>query len=122
MTSTFLKFDRKNALEYQLQMVTEMLRQNNKVLQDLQKDTKDMKNMRIMLTSCPDTWKPLLQLLKPVSKEAEDEKKVLFQQKIVNFLKAKFTAISLMLEDHKDPKVCLRRDFDDIIALISRLI
>ena len=104
---TFLKFDRKNALEYQLQMVTELLRQNNAILRDLQKETKDMKNMRSMLTSCPDTWKPLLQLLKPVSKEADDEKKVLFQQKVVNFLKTKFAAITLMLEDQKDPKVSL---------------
>lgn len=105
MTRTYLKFDRKSALQYQLQIVNEMLAKNNLILQELQSQNTDMKNMRNMLTGCPDTWKPLLQLLKPVSKIADDDKKVLFQQKIVQFLKTKFTAISLMLEDHRGPTV-----------------
>ena len=105
MTSTYLKFDRKNALAYQHQMVTEMLKKNTSILRDLAKETKDMKNMRKMLTSCPDTWKPLLQLLKSPSKEEDDEKKLLFQHKVVNFLKTKLGAINLMIEDNRDPKV-----------------
>ena len=105
MTRTYLKFDRKTALQYQLQMVTELLTKNTSILDQLKSQHTDMKNMRNMLTECPDTWKPLLQLLKPVSKEADDAKKVLFQEKVVQFLKTKFTAISLMLEDHKSPTV-----------------
>lgn len=105
MTRFYLKFDRNQALQYQLQMVTELLMQNKKILQDLQQQNVDMKNMRNMLVNCPDTWKPLLKILKPVSKEADDEKKILFQQKVVQFLKTKFTAISLMIEDHKAPQV-----------------
>ena len=105
MTRTFLKFDRKQALQYQLRMVEEVLKQNKATLLELQQQLKDTKNMRVMLTSCPDTWKPLLQILKPISKEDDDAKKVEFQRKVVQFLKTKFTAISLMLEDQKDPKV-----------------
>ena len=106
MTRFYLKFDRNDALQYQLQMVTELLMQNKKILQDLQRQATDMKNMRSMLVNCPDTWNPLLKILKPVTKETDDEKKILFQQKVVQFLKTKFTAISLMIEDHKGPQVC----------------
>ena len=105
MTRCFLKFDRNQALQYQLQMVTELLKLNTNILQEMQQQQTDMKNMRSMLVSCPDTWKPLLKILKPVSKEADDEKRVAFQQKIVQFLKTKFTAISLMIEDVKSPQV-----------------
>ena len=112
MTRFYLKFDRNEALQYQLQMVTELLMQNKKILQELQQQTKDMKNMRNMLVNCPDTWSPLLKILKPVTKESDDEKKMHFQQKVVQFLKTKFTAISLMIEDHKGPQVSINVLFE----------
>ena len=117
MTRTYLKFDRKTALQYQLQMVNELLAKSTLTLQQLQGQNTDMKNMRNMLTGCPDTWKPLLQLLKPVSKETDDAKKVLFQQKVVQYLKTKFTAISLMLEDHRSPTV--RKKLVSLVKILT---
>ena len=105
MARFYLKFDRNEALQYQLQMVTELLMQNKKILQDLQQQATDMKNMRDMLITGPEIWNPLLKILKPASKESDDEKKILFQQKVVQFLKSKFTAITLMIEDQKGPQV-----------------
>ena len=105
MTRFHLNFDREEALKYQLQITSELLQVHEKDLQGLQKQAENTKTMREMVTGCPDTWKPLLSLMKPTPGQVEAEKYLSFQEKIVQFLKAKKTAIEMVIEDQKDPKV-----------------
>ena len=105
MTRFHLNFDRKQALNYQLQITSELLQVNETTLQNLQKQADNSKKMREMVTGCPDTWKPLLALMKPAPGQVEAEKFLAFQAKIVQFLTAKKKAIVMVMADQKDPKV-----------------
>ena len=105
MTRFHLNFNREEALKYQLQITSELLRVNEEDLHGLQKQAENTKKMREMVTGCPDTWKPLLSLMKPTPGQVEAEKYLCFQEKIVQFLTAKKQAIVMVIEDQKDPKV-----------------
>ena len=105
MTRFHLNFNRSEALRYQLQITSELLRVNEDDLQCLQKQADNSKKMREMVTGCPDTWKPLLSLMKPTPGQVEAEKYLAFQGKIVQFLTAKKKAIMMVINDQKDPKV-----------------
>ena len=108
MARFHLNFDRSEALKYQLRITTELLRVNDDEFKRLQKQTDDVKKMRDMITGCPDTWKPLLSMMKPVPGQPDTERHLNFQKQIVQFLKAKYTAITLMIEDQRDPEVSNR--------------
>ena len=105
MTRFFLNFNRTEALEYQFQMASELLQVHEASLQGLQKQADDTIKVREMVTGYPETWKPLVALMKPTAGQAEAEKYLLFQKKIVQFLKAKKKAIHMVMNDQKDPKV-----------------
>ena len=105
MTRFHLNFNRADSLRYQLQMTLELLRVNTEDLQRLQKQADNSKKMREMVTGCPDTWKPLLSLMKPNPGQVEAEKYLAFQEKIVQFLTAKKEAIEMVIDRQKDPKV-----------------
>ena len=105
MTRFHLNFNRSDALRYQLQITSELLRVNQEDLQRLQKQADNSQKMREMVTGCPDTWKPLLSLMKPTPGQVEAEKYLAFQSKIVEFLTAKKNAIMMVIDQQKDPKV-----------------
>ena len=105
MTRFHLNFNRKQALNYQLQITAELLRSNEADLEGLQKQAENSKKMREMVTGCPDTLKPLLSLMKPTPGQVEADKYLRFQEKIVKFLTAKKKAIKMVINDEQDPKV-----------------
>ena len=107
MARAFLNFNRVEALNYQLQMAREMLQVYETDLQRLQRQASATQQTREMVTGCPETWKPLMALMRPTAGQMEADKILAFKEKIVEFLKAKIDAINLVLNDQKDPKVCV---------------
>ena len=107
MTRFFLNFNRAEALEYQLQITSELLQNHQANLQRLQQQEDGTVRVREMVTGCPETWKPLMALMKPTAGQAEAEKYLSFQKKLVQFLEAKKEAILMVINDQKDPKVRL---------------
>ena len=105
MTRFLLNYNRAEALEYQLQMATEILQVHENELEGLQKQAEATKETREMVTQCPDTWKPLLALMKQTPGQVEADKFLEFHDKLVKFLQAKVKAIRMVIEDQKDPKV-----------------
>ena len=105
MTRFHLNFNRSEALSYQLQIMEELLHVHEADLQRLKKQAEDTKVTREMLTNCPETWKPLLALMKPTPGQVEFEKYLNFHDKFVRFLQAKHEAVQMVINDQKDPKV-----------------
>ena len=107
MTRFHLTYNRSEALKYQLQMTQDLLRVHEVELQGLQKQADATKEMREMVTNCPDTWKPLLALMRQTPGQIEAEKYLDFNDKVVKFLQAKLNAIQMVIDDQKEPKVII---------------
>ena len=105
MTRFFLNFNRAESLAYQLQITSELVDFYEAELQRLQQQADGTTQVREMVTNCPETWKPLMALMRPTAGQQEAEKYLLFQKKVVQFLKAKKEAIRMVINDQKDPKV-----------------
>ena len=84
-----------------------MILHQQKVLQQLQKENLENKNLRDLISSNQEIWQPLSELLKPTTKEETDDKKLLFQNKILKFLNVKKAATELLMLRNFSPDVSL---------------
>ena len=108
MARFHVNFDRENALKYQLQMVTKLLEEHGKNLQVMKQDRKALEKVQKLMASKPEAWQPLQDQMKPMPDK--EGKRLKFQELLVSYLKAKFSALSLMIANQSSPSVSVGSD------------
>ena len=105
MASYFLRFDRREALQYQRTILDNLILEASSELTTLEKQFDSDMSMRRVVNEAALTWQSMSNIMKPPTAQANAEKKVGFQEKIVKFLRRKRLAICLMLDENRDPQV-----------------
>ena len=105
MLSYFLKFNRREALQYQRTILDNLILEATDELDTLEKKFDSEMSMRRAVNEAALTWQSMTKIMKPLATQEAGEKKVGFQEKVVKFLKRKRHAICLMLEGNQDPQV-----------------
>ena len=114
MISYFLKFDRREALQYQKTILENFIVEANDELSTLEKNFASETVMRRAVNEASLTWSAMSTVLKPLTAQQMAEKKIGLQEKVVKFLRRKKLAVELMLDGNRDPQVKVFSHFLEI--------
>ena len=107
MSKISVFFGKTDALRYQKSMLAEMIKQSEKDLQGLQDFLEKKANLKRMVNDSSEVWKPLSEILMPMNNCMRPTTNVKYQQRLIEFMKAKQQAISFLIEEMTEPEVLL---------------
>ena len=105
-----LKFNSKQAIRYQLELVNENLKQEKEILKTLQQHQNETKELRLIRHQAPESWQPLFSLVK-IPNPVDLAKKVEMQSQIVTWMTLKQSALNMAKAGETNPEMWARQHF-----------
>ena len=105
MSSVGITFTKKEALKYQQCLISEMIQQAEANLQCLQEMESKQAAMKRLVSDALETWQPMADILKPMANVKVAGKNVRYQKLLIDFLRHKEQAVSLLMNNQENPMV-----------------